>query len=88
MQERLQKQMAEIAKEIAPAISPEADRSLNQIRAVAATQLVESGALKGLQDPAAFANLAEMTGVAEKIRQLVATPEFRRFIEQQYAAKR
>lgn len=86
---RLQQQMAEIAKEIAPAISsPKLDRSLSQIQAVVATQLAESGALKGLQDPAALANLAEMTGVAEKIRQLVVTPEFRRFVEQQLKAKR
>lgn len=82
---RLREQMAAIAKEIAPTMSsPELERSLAQIRAIAAKQLADSGAFKGLQDSAVFANLAEMSGVAEQMRQLVATPEFRRFVAQQY----
>ncbi len=86
---RLQEQMAAIAKEIAPAMSsPELERSMSQIRAMAAKQLADSGAFKSIQDPSVLANLAEMSGVAEQIRKLVATPEFRRFVEQQYTAQR
>lgn len=86
---RLQEQMAAIAQAITPAVSsPEMERRMSQIPAMAGKQLAESGAFKGIQDPSVLANLAEMSGVAEQIRQFVAAPEFRRFVEQQYKAQR
>lgn len=86
---RLQEQVAAIAQAMAPAMSsPEMERSMSRIAAAAAKQLAESGAFKGVQDPSVFADLAKMSGVTEQIREFVATPEFQRFIEQQYKAQR
>ena len=85
---RLQEQIAAIVQAIVPAMSnPAMERSMSQIQAMTAKQLADSGVLIGIQDPALFANLAEMSGVAEQIRQFVATPEFRSFVEQHDKAK-
>ena len=84
---KLQEQIAEIAKQLAPVmVTPELRLSVSQAQAALATQMAASGALKGLIDPAAIANFAEIAGVTETMRQLVASPEFQRFLQQQKVA--
>ena len=86
---QLQEQIAEIAKQLAPVmISPEQRRSVDQAQAALTSQMAASGALKGLTDSGAIANLAQIAGVTETMRQLVASPEFQRFLQQQSPSKR
>ena len=86
---RLQEEMAGIQKAIDPAVpSPALEGSVRQIQAAAAEQLAESGALKGVQDLPVPADLAEMSRIAEQVREMVSTPEFQRFVAQQRKAQR
>jgi hypothetical protein len=89
---RLQEQMASIQRIIGPALmSPALERSVGQISAAAAKNMAQSAstakAVKGVQDAVASTNLVEMSRLAEKIRQMVDTPEFRRFMAQQRKAQ-
>ena len=89
---RLQEQMASIQRVIGPALmSPALERSVGQISAAAAKNMAQSAstakAVKGVQDAVASTNLVEMSRLAEKIRQMVDTPEFRRFMAQQRKAQ-